>query len=102
MIDENNLEFHSKLIKICRAARCMILISGYDNDLYSAMLTQEKGWTKQQIETHTRDTTGKDFARTEVLWMNSQFVKAKKANRVPIRLKAKERKQNKLNPSRKR
>ena len=100
VIDENNLEFHSKLIKICRAARCMILISGYDNDLYNAMLTREKGWTKQQIETHTRDTTGKDFARTEVLWMNSQFVKAKNANRVPIRLKAKERRQNKLNPSR--
>lgn len=99
-IDVNNLEFHSKLLEICIQARCMILLSGYENDLYDSLLTTSNGWIKESIETHTRDTTGKDFARTEVLWMNSHFVKAKKANRVPIRLKAKERAEKKLNPPR--
>ncbi|MDE0410837.1 MAG: hypothetical protein OXI37_01270, partial [Gammaproteobacteria bacterium] len=99
-IDVNNLEFHSKFLEICMQARCMILLSGYENDLYNSLLTTNNGWVKQNIETHTRDTTGKDFARTEVLWMNSHFVKAKKANRIPIRLKAKERAEKKLNPPR--
>jgi len=99
-IDVNNLEFHSQLLSICMQARCMILLSGYENDLYNSLLTPNNGWVRQSIETHTRDTTGKDFARTEVLWMNSHFVKAKRTNRVPIRLNAKERKENKLNPPR--
>ena len=101
-IDINNLDFHSKLLDICQRARCMILISGYENDLYNTVLTRKNGWAVRRIETHTRDTTGKDLARTEVLWMNAQFVKAKKANKVPIQLRAKERKENKLNPPRKR
>lgn len=101
-IDANNLAFHETLLTVCQNAHCMILISGYENDLYRNLLTPDKGWSKKNIETHTRDTTGKDIARTEVLWMNAQFVKAKKMNRVPIRLKAKERRENKLNPSRKR
>ncbi len=99
-IDVNNLEFHSKLLEICMQARCMILLSGYKNDLYDSLLTTNNGWVSQNIETHTRDTTGKDFARTEVLWMNSYFIKAKRMNRVPIRLKAKERQEKKLNPPR--
>ena len=101
-IDANNLVFHEKLLDVCQKARCMILISGYENDLYKNLLTPDKGWSKKTIETHTRDTTGKNIDRTEVLWMNAQFVKAKKTNRVPIRLKAKERRENKINPSRKR
>ena len=101
-IDANNLEFHSKLLDVCLRARCMILISGYENDLYNTVLTRKNGWAKQKVETHTRVTTGKDIVRTEVLWMNAQFVKAKKANKVPIQLRAKERMQNKLNPPRKR
>ena len=48
----------------------MILLSGYDNALYETMLVKDGGWTKKKIKTHTRDTTGKDYARTEVLWMN--------------------------------
>lgn len=99
-IDVNNLEFHSRLLEICMQARCMILLSGYKNDLYDALLTTSNGWVRQDVETHTRDTTGKDFARTEILWMNSHFIKAKKTNKVPIRLTAKERADKKLNPPR--
>ena len=101
-IDSNNLEFHTKLLDVCQRVHCMILISGYENNLYDNLLTPDNGWTKKKIETHTRDTTGTNFPRTEVLWMNAQFVKAKKTNRVPIRLKAKEKKENKINPPRKR
>ena len=101
-IDANNVEFHSNLLDVCRKARCMILISGYENDLYKKVLTRKSGWVKRKIETHTRGTTGKDFSRTEVLWLNKQFVNAKKTNKVPIRLFANERRENKLNPPRKR
>ena len=30
-IDANNLAFHEKLLDVCQKARCMILISGYEN-----------------------------------------------------------------------
>jgi len=101
-IDANNVEFHSNLLDLCQKSRSMILISGYETDLYNKQLTRKNGWTRRRIETHTRDTTGKDFARTEVLWMNAQFVKARKEKKVPIRLRVKERRENKINPPRKR
>lgn len=101
VIDANNREFHEKLLDVCNKARCMILLSGYGNSLYNKILTANNGWSKQGIETHTRDTTGKDFARTEMLWMNEAFTKARKNKKVPIRLKKKERQHNKINPPRK-
>ncbi len=102
VIDANNLEFHERLLDICRKARCMILLSGYENNLYRDILIPESGWQRREIETHTRDTTGRDFARTEMLWMNAQFVKAKKNMKVPVLLRKDEKKHNKINPSRKR
>ena len=102
VIDANDRQFHADLLAVCQKANCMLLLSGYQNDLYEKVLTRKKGWTKRVIETHTRDTTGKDFARCEVLWMNAQYRRAKRENKIPIRLKKKEREQNKLNPPRKR
>ena len=102
VIDANNLEFHEKLLHVCRKAHCMILLSSYENSLYKKILTPKNGWKKKTIETHTRDTTGRDFARTEVLWMNNLFVRAKKNMRVPIRLKKSEKASKKINPPRKR
>ncbi len=101
VIDANDKAFHTELLEKCNKARCMILISGYDTPLYESTLTEEKGWTKRTIETHTRNTRGKDFARTEVLWMNKHFERARKLGKVPIRLTKEERKQNKVNPPRK-
>lgn len=100
VIDANDRHFHARLLDICKKARCMLLISGYENELYEEVLRPEHGWLKSTIETHTRDTSGKDYARTEVLWMNAQFSKAKSANKVPIRLTKKEIHENKVNPSR--
>lgn len=100
VIDANDRDFHVRLLDICKKARCMILISGYANDLYEAALRPKYGWSKRTIETHTRNTSGKDYARTEILWMNAQFLKAKSNNRVPIRLSKKEKYDNKINPSR--
>ena len=87
---------------MCVKARCMLLVSGYETDLYRTMLRRKDGWKKVEIETHTRDTSGKDYAKTEVLWMNGQFVKAQTTGKVPIRLSRKENAENKIKPQRKR
>lgn len=101
VIDANDHDFHEELLTICNKSRSMILISGYENTLYKKLLSRKNGWTKLKVETHTRDTSGKDFARTEVLWMNEQMVKARKSGRVPIMLRKKERYERKVNPPRK-
>jgi DNA adenine methylase len=100
VIDANDQKFHAELLTTCLNCKCMLLISGYDNKLYQKMLVRDGAWKKKKIETHTRDTTGKDYARTEVLWMNPQFVKAVATGRVPIRLSKKEKHDNKINPER--
>lgn len=100
VIDSNDQDWHEELLEVCLKSRCMILLSGYDNELYQKRLVKEGKWSKKEIETHTRDTTGRDYARTEVLWMNDQFKRARKTGRVPIRLSQKEKRENKVNPSR--
>lgn len=100
VIDANDRGFHEELLRLCCKARCMILLSGYDTPLYNEMLLPQNGWERQVIETHTRDTSGKDYARSEVLWLNRHFVKAVKSKAVPITLTKKEREENKLNPER--
>ena len=100
VIDANYREFHDELLTLCDSARCMILISAYECDLYSQMLTPERGWLSTTIETHTRGVDGGMHARTEVLWKNALFVEAQESRSVPITLTAKEQAQNKLNPKR--
>jgi DNA adenine methylase len=100
-IDDNSKDFHVELLEICSKAKCMLLISGYENILYNRLLRRKDGWTKTRIKTYTRNTTGKNFSRTEVLWKNVKFSKAVKTGRVPIRLSAKEKAENKINPLRK-
>jgi DNA adenine methylase len=99
-IDANEKEFHEEVLKLCCRAKCMVLISGYDNPVYRSFLTRQRGWKRVTIETHTRDTKGNDFPRTEVLWKNRHFVKAVSARRVPITLTAKEKADGKVNPVR--
>lgn len=99
-IDVVDADFHSDLLNRCCNSKSMIFISGYDNDLYNSILTPDGGWTKKYISTATRDTTGKDYPRTEVLWFNGHFVKALNSNQLPIELTPEEKKLNKVNPPR--
>ncbi|MAT73474.1 MAG: hypothetical protein CMJ58_28665 [Planctomycetaceae bacterium] len=100
VIDANDEQFHAELLERCIKSRCMILLSGYDNPLYQKLLVRGAGWKKKRIKTTTRDTTGRDYQRTEVLWTNERFANAVKQGRVPIRLSKQEKAQNKVNPPR--
>jgi DNA adenine methylase len=93
-------EFHRELLRIANKARCMIFISGYENELYDAMLTPAKGWSTRKIKTTTRDASGHSHKRIEVVWMNKHFTNAQKSKRIPIELTKKEKKLNKINPER--
>lgn len=99
-VDVVDEDFHYDLLSKCVNSRSMILISGYDNELYNSLLTTERGWTKKYISAYTRDTTGKDYPRTEVLWGNGIYSKAIKDNILPIVLSPQEIKLQKVNPSR--
>lgn len=98
--DANNINFHKELLETANEAKCMIFISGYDNALYHKMLTEIKGWTTKRLQTTTRDSSGQIHKRTEVVWMNRQFVRAQKSGRIPLHLNEKEKKMGKLNPIR--
>ena len=99
-IDANDESFHSELLHLANEAKCMIFISGYENELYKSILSPDYGWREETIEATTKDSTGNIHARTEVVWMNKYFTKAQDTQRVPIELTDKELKENKLNPER--
>lgn len=100
--DANCTDFHTKLLKMANTAKCMVFISGYQSELYDSILTPYRGWKKKQIKTTTKDSTGNSHKRTEVLWMNKHFINALDRNKVPVKLSKKEKKENKINPERKR
>lgn len=101
-IDAKDEGFHRDLLHLCTRSKAMIVISGYPTALYEAVLSQEAGWERTDIETHTRDTSGQDYARTEVIWKNAAFLNALRTGKVPIRLTKKELAENKVNPCRRR
>jgi DNA adenine methylase len=100
-VDETSIEYHERLLVSAIKAKCMIFISGYENELYDTYLTENRGWDKRLIETTTRGHNGKDADRIEVIWSNKPFQRAVASGRVPIRLSAREKKLNKINPKRK-
>jgi DNA adenine methylase len=91
--------FHSQLLKLVRESDCMLLISGYDSELYRDLLDGKRGWKAVEVQVKTRATSGKDFARTEIFWMNKRFADAKNG-RVAIALTKTEENQQKVNPRR--
>ena len=97
---DQDQDFHLELLDLCNRSQSMILVSSYDHPLYSKELSPRRGWTRQVVEVKTRDTTGRDFSRHEILWRNRSFETARLENRVPISLTTKETKENKLNPER--
>ncbi|HXT13059.1 MAG TPA: DNA adenine methylase [Candidatus Angelobacter sp.] len=98
--DENEKEFHEKLLKKVVKAKCMVFISGYDNSLYRKYLNRKNGWNRKFIRALTKGHNGKAFERKEVIWFNAAYRKAKRLKRVPIRLSKEEKKNGKINPSR--
>jgi DNA adenine methylase len=98
--DANDEDFHRELLELSNKAKCMIFISGYENELYDLILSEKRGWSKRTIETTTKDSKGQSHNRTEVVWMNKYFQKALESGKVPITLTEKEKKQGKLNPER--
>lgn len=99
-IDANDKAFHEKLLKLVNKANCMVFISGYENELYSSILSEENGWGKKTIETTTKDSKGNAHARTEVVWMNQYYLKAMEDQKAPIEFTKKEIEQGKVNPER--
>jgi DNA adenine methylase len=98
--DQESEEFHEGLLRAATRARCMVLLSGYENDLYDDYLTRTRGWRKRRIKTATRGHNGKDFEREEIVWFNERYCNALKVGRVPVRLSAKESRYRKVNPRR--
>lgn len=93
-------EFHEELLELVNSANCMVFISGYENPLYDRMLKSRFGWDNTKIETTTRDHTGAELKRTEVIWMNKHFRKAQQSQAMPIELSDFERRHGKVNPKR--
>lgn len=98
--DVNDKAYHVKMLEIADNAKCMIFISGYENDLYNKHLTVKKGWGRKVIDTITKDSNGKTHDRSEIIWMNKHFQQALKTGKIPIKLTEKEFRQKKLNPIR--
>lgn len=98
--DECSEKYHERLLRLISKAKCMVFLSGYENDLYNDYLTSADGWLKRKLDTTTRGIDGKNFARQEIVWYNAQYRSALKSKRVPINLSAYERQQRKVNPVR--
>jgi DNA adenine methylase len=98
--DQCSEKYHERLLITVNKAKCMVFLSGYENGLYNDYLTPANGWHKQRIKATTRGHNGKDSERQEIVWYNEKYTNAVKSGRVPVRLSAKERQQNKVNPKR--
>jgi DNA adenine methylase len=98
--DQCSAKYHERLLRSVSKGKCMVFLSGYENDLYNDYLTAANGWHKRRIETATRGHNGKDSKRQEIVWHNAQYTDAVKSRRVPIRLSASERAYKKVNPER--
>jgi DNA adenine methylase len=98
--DQTSVKFHEKLIKSTLGAKCMVFISGYQNDLYDTYLSDQGGWTKQLIKATTKGNNGKSFDRQEVVWFNPAYQSVLESGRIPLHLSEKERHNNKINPLR--
>ena len=100
VVDAPDEEFHIDLLELANVSKCMILISGYDSDIYNDLLTTRNGWTKMTVGTYTKTTNGINLERKEILWSNSAATTAKRTKQVPLELSCEEEKGQKVNPTR--
>lgn len=57
---------HEFLLELMKKSKSMMIISGYDNDLYNDML---QGWAKSTRQTAASSQNG-STTRNEVLWIS--------------------------------
>lgn len=68
--DSFTYEDHEKFLKVIYKAKCKILISNYDTELYNKYLNENNGWRRIEVPTKTSVGGKEDNERTEVLWYN--------------------------------
>lgn len=68
--DSFDREDHEVLLKAIYRAKCKILISNYDVELYNRYLNRDNGWSRTEFKTNTTVGNKKDNTRIEVLWYN--------------------------------
>lgn len=61
---------HEEFLKIIQKAKCKLLVSNYDVDLYNHYLTKPLGWKRIEYDTKTSVGGKKNNGRTEILWYN--------------------------------
>ncbi len=59
-----------KFLQCIQQAKCRILVSNYDLQLYNKYLNEETGWHREEFETTTGVGSKKDNKRVEVIWYN--------------------------------
>lgn len=65
-----NYEAQEKFLRCIQNARCRILVSNYDLQLYNKYLNESTGWRREEFQTHTAIGGKKDNKRLEVIWYN--------------------------------
>lgn len=66
----SSYENHEHLLKMICHAKCRMVVSNYDSELYNKYLSEENGWKKPEIPTKTSVGGKKGNKRVEVLWFN--------------------------------
>jgi DNA adenine methylase len=66
---EMTVEGHEQLLAVARTMTGMVMISGYDTEVYNDMLT---GWVKTWKTSRISAGRGTKV-RTECLWLNQQY-----------------------------
>ena len=56
--DANEKSFHMELLELANQAKCMIFISGYQNEIYEHLLSKKSGWQRKTIDTITKNHKG--------------------------------------------
>lgn len=65
-----NYDDQEKFLRCIQKAKCRILVSNYDLQLYNKYLNEDTGWQREEFHTTTGVGGKKDNKRVEVIWYN--------------------------------
>lgn len=65
-----NYDDQEKFLRCIQKAKCRILVSNYDLQLYNKYLNEDTGWHREEFHTTTGVGSKKDNKRVEVIWYN--------------------------------